>query len=155
MQSISASFAKQNFGEALAMCAQGPVRIERHRKTVGGLVPPQLLDALEQHDERRSARLAQQQTEQHRLMWHQRLAIDLLCADAPGATEILARAKDEVQRWQDQGLCSADYVDRWRQWLALDMRALAQTMCGDADGWGKAMRQNSPFRSSAANLVGA
>lgn len=155
MQSISSSFAKQSFGKALALCAQGPVRIERHRKTVAGLVPPRLLDALERHDERRAARLVQRQTEQQRLIWHLRLAIDLLCMDAPGVTETLLRARGEVQRWQDQGLCSADYVDRWRQWLALDVRQLAQAMCGDADGWGNAMRQNSPFRASVANLVTA
>ena len=155
MRSISSSFAKQSFGEALALCAEGPVRIERHRKTVAGLVPPRLLDALEQHDERRAARLAQQQAELHRLMWHQRLAIELLCADAPRILEMLARARGEVKRWQDQALCSADYIDRWRQWLALDVPRLAQTMCGDADGWGNAMRQNSPFRSTASNPVGA
>ncbi len=88
-------------------------------------------------------------------MWHQRLAIDLLCMDARRRTDMLARAGAEVQRWQDQNLCSQDYVDRWRLWLALDVRELAQTMCGDADGWGNAMRQNSPFRSSAANRVSA
>ncbi len=155
MQSISASFAKQSFGEALALCAQGPVRIERHRKTVAGLVSPKLLDVLAQHDERRAARLAQAQTEQRRLMWHQRLAIDLLCMEDAGRVEVLARAEAVVQRWQDQNLCSKGYVDRWRQWLALDVRELAQAMCGDADGWGNAMRQNSPFRGSAANLDSA
>jgi len=150
MRSITASFAKQNFGEALSLCAEEPVRVQRHRKTVAGLVSPQLLAVLEQHDERRAARSAQRQLEQERLAWHQHLAIELLCAPAPKRKSTMAQALREVQRWQDQQLCSADYIDRWRQWLVLDVRQLAQTMCGDADGWGGAMRQNSPFRASVA-----
>ena len=148
MQSITASFAKQNFGQALTMCADGPVRIERHRKTVAGLVSPRVLAGLDLSNERRAARLAQQRVELSRLLWHQRLSIELLCLPASERRKILLRASDEVQRWQDQRLCSADYIDRWRKWLALDLRQLARTMCGDADGWGNAMRQNSPFRAA-------
>jgi hypothetical protein len=51
----------------------------------------------------------------------------------------------EVQRWEDGALCSADYIERWRQWLALPVASLVQVMCSDAEGWGRAMRQNSPF----------
>ena len=158
MQTITASFAKQNFGQALLMSAQGPVRIERHRKTVAGLVSPRVLDALEQrdqiHDERRTARQSQMQTEQERVRWHQRLAIHLLCVRPHARRKILAAARGEVQRWQDQRLCSPDYIHRWRQWLQLDVRQLAQMMCGDAGDWGTAMRQNSPFRVTASGMPG-
>ncbi len=162
MQSITASFAKQNFGQALRMSAQGPVRVERHRKTVAGLVSPQWLDAQERRDapsgelqERQMARRAQQQTEQKRILWHQRVVIALLCAAPYQRRRMLARARDEVQRWQEQRLCSPDYIKRWRKWLALDLRELAQVMCADAGGWGNAMRQNSPFRASTDKALGA
>ena len=57
-------------------------------------------------------------------------------------------AQSEVRRWADQNLCSQDYIDRWTEWLELPVAELAERMCADADGWGNAMRQNSPFAAS-------
>ena len=82
-------------------------------------------------------------------MRHQQLAIELLCAPIEAPQQILLAAQQEIARWQTGQLCSADYIQRWRRWLALPLPELAPLMCSDADGWGPAMRQNSPFKWSA------
>jgi hypothetical protein len=145
MDSVSASHVKQNFGEVLAMAAREPVGVERHRKLVAAIVPPDWLSRHAPQDERRAARAAQQQVELRRLMAHQRLGIELLCASAAQRQKTIAGAKREVERWEAGHLCSTDYITRWRAWLALPAPQLVQRMCSDAQGWGSAMRQNSPF----------
>ena len=152
MDTVAASHVKQNFGEVLARAAQRPVGIERHRKLVAAIVPP---DWLSQHgavDERRAARAAQQQVELNRLMAHQQLGIELLCTEPAQSRRHIEAARREVDRWEDMQLCSADYIARWRAWLELPVKQLVQRMCSDAEGWGRAMRQNSPF--AAAGLAG-
>ncbi len=144
-QHIPASFVKQNFGQVLAMAALGPVSIERHKVVVAALVPPHWLARADAVDERKLARARQAGVEQARLMRHQQLAIELLCADAPTRLARTSAACDVVKRWQSEGLASADYVQRWREWLELPTTDLAKLMCSDAQGWGAAMRQNSPF----------
>jgi len=144
MDKITASEAKQGFGRALARAATAPVGIERHGKVVAALVPPQWLEQAHLLDARRRARDDQRQVETKRLMAHQMLAIELLTNPAR-RSELLQTARDEVRRWADQGLCSRDYVERWTEWLSLPAAELAQRMCSDAEGWGTAMRQNSPF----------
>lgn len=145
MDNVSASYVKQNFGEVLVRAARGPVGVERHGKLVAALVPPTWLALHCTLDARHAARAAQQQVELRRLAAHQRLAIDLLCASSAQQRERLAAAAREVDRWEAAQLCSADYIARWRQWLALPLPQMAQRMCSDAEGWGSAMRQNSPF----------
>jgi antitoxin (DNA-binding transcriptional repressor) of toxin-antitoxin stability system len=145
MDIISASRVKQNFGESLARAALGPLGVERHGKLVAGLVPPQWLAQREALDERRAARSAQQQVEIQRLLSHQGLGIALLCATAAQQRSRIEAAEREVDRWETGQLCSADYIKRWRGWLALPLKQLVPRMCSDADGWGRAMRQNSPF----------
>lgn len=145
MNTVAASRVKQNFGEILALAASTPQGIERHGKLVAALVPPDWLAKQVNFDERRAARVAQQQVEKQRLMAHQALGIALLCSTAVDQRSQLAAASREVDRWQAGQLCSADYIARWRQWLALPVKQLVQRMCSDAEGWGNAMRQNSPF----------
>ena len=145
MKIVKASRAKQNFGEILALAAFVPQGIERHGKLVAALVPPDWLAQQSNFDERRAARAAQQQIEKQRLMAHQALGIALLCATDFEQRSLLHSAMREVDRWQAGQLCSADYITRWRQWLALPIKQLVQRMCSDAAGWGNAMRQNSPF----------
>jgi hypothetical protein len=147
---ITASQAKQNFAGAVARAAHGPVRVMRHRKLVAGIVAPQWLEANAAVDERRAARAAQQQVEAQRLMRHQHLGIELLCADAAQQRKRIAAARSVVDRWERDNLCSADYIARWREWLALPVRSLVPLMCSNAQGWGAAMRQNSPFSALAA-----
>lgn len=145
MNIVAASRVKQNFGEILALAATAPQGIERHGKLVAALVPPQWLVQQSSFDERRAARAAQQQVDQQRLLRHQAFGIALLCGTAAEQRRWLACAAQQVDRWQAGQLCSADYIARWRDWLALPIRQLVQCMCSDAEGWGNAMRQNSPF----------
>lgn len=143
MLTLTASQAKQNFGTLLGQLAHGPVAIERHHKTVAVVLSPEAAQSVS--DPRRQARQAQQQRELLRLMKHQRWAIDLLCASQPAQHKRIRAALDQVNRWEAEHLCSPDYIGRWRQWLALPVSELAPLMCGAAQGWGPAMRQNSPF----------
>jgi len=143
MLTLTASQAKQNFGTLLSHLQQGPVAIQRHQKTVAVVMAPE--SASDAADPRVAARAVQHQRELQRLMLHQRWALALLCAKLPLRRRYLKAAQQVVQRWQDEQLCSADYVDRWQQWLSRPVAELAQLMNGDADGWGPAMRQNSPF----------
>lgn len=144
MDKVSASIAKQRFGDVLQRAIGGPVAIEKHGKVVAAVVPADWLNRADLLDERRQAREQQRQVEQNRLLAHQRVAIELL-SDETRRQVLLQAAKNEVSRWAEQRLCSQDYIDRWNEWLSLPVAALARTMCSDADGWGKAMRQNSPF----------
>jgi antitoxin (DNA-binding transcriptional repressor) of toxin-antitoxin stability system len=148
MDTVAASHVKQNFGEVLARAAHGPVGVERHRKLVAALVPPHWLSQHQALDERRAARAAQQQVELHRLLAHQQLGIELLCAPLAHQRKRVEVAMHEVNRWEAGQLCSADYIQRWRAWLALPVKQLVQRMCSDAQGWGRAMRQNSPFTAA-------
>ena len=147
MNIVAASRVKQNFGEILALAASAPQGIERHGKLVAALVSPDWLARQSGLDERRASRAAQQQVDQQRLLAHQAIGIALLCSTAAQQRSQLARVAQQVDRWQAQQLCSADYIARWRQWLALPLKQLVQRMCSDAAGWGNAMRQNSPFTS--------
>ena len=144
MDKITASAAKQNFGELLERAASGPVAIERHGKVVAAVVPPGWLDGGSRMDPRLRAREEQHLVEQQRLMAHQRIGIELLSRKGR-RKPMLDAARREVRRWADQQLCSQDYIDRWSEWLALPDVELVDRMCSDAEGWGKAMRQNSPF----------
>jgi antitoxin (DNA-binding transcriptional repressor) of toxin-antitoxin stability system len=142
MDKVSASFAKQNFSQVLELGNSAPVGIERHGRLVAAIVPCAWLDRVV--DERRLARQEQEGIEQKRLLAHQRIGIALL-GRKDRRKELLAAARSEVRRWAAQDLCSPDYIDRWTQWLALPDVELVELMCSDADGWGRAMRQNSPF----------
>ena len=105
---------------------------------------PQQDDQKEQ-DDCRAARQQQVQVTQRRLMRHQQVAVALLNAPPAQAQAMLADAQAVVSRWAEEGLCSADYVQRWTALLALPLPQLALAMTGDADGWGDALRQNSPW----------
>ena len=146
MQTFTASSAKQNFGALISHLALGPVTIERHHKAVAVIMAPESAQSV--RDPRQAAREAQRQRELQRLLRHQQLAIEMLCATPKERQRTLQAAQKVVQRWQTGQLCSADYIARWQQWLALPMSELALLMCSPAQGWGAAMRQNSPFAAS-------
>lgn len=145
MDHVEASHVKQNFGEVLARAAREPLGVRRHRKLVAALVPADWLQRGGALDERRAAREAQKTVELQRLADHQRLGIELLCASPSRQARIVQAAGRQVDRWEAERLCSGDYIQRWRRWLALPVKELVQHMCSQADGWGPAMRQNSPF----------
>jgi hypothetical protein len=146
MFTLTASQAKQNFGALIVQLAHSPVAIERHQKIVAVVMAPESVPTAP--DPRQAARAEQQQRELQRLMRHQQWAIELLCAPQPVQQHHLQTAHQVVERWQTEQLCSADYIERWQQWLAMPVTELAPLMCSQADGWGPAMRQNSPFSSS-------
>lgn len=149
MDIVTASHAKQAFGTVLARAAHGPVGIERHGTLVAAVVPPGWLAHADALDDRRQAREKQRQVELRRLLAHQRIGIELLAQPARRRA-LMAAARREVQRWEANALCSRDYIERWREWLALPVAEMVQVMCSDAQGWGAAMRQNSPFTVAAA-----
>lgn len=87
MEQMTASRAKQNFGELLEAVARGPVAIERHKSIKPIVCSPEAFQRIVEGqsaasgqalEDRRVARAAQQLVEKDRLIKHQKLAIDLL-----------------------------------------------------------------------------
>ncbi len=146
MERVSASHAKQNFGEVLSSAMLAPVAIARHGKVVAVLARPDMLAQRDPLEARRQARTAQQAVENTRLMKHQQVAILLLSSPLAEATALVASAQAEIDRWEALKTCSKDYIDLWREILLLSIPELAKAMCSDWKGWGIALRQNSPWR---------
>lgn len=96
-------------------------------------------------DVRKLARVAQALVEQRRLSRHQRIARRLISLPARDAEQMIGQAKAVVERWRQEKLCSIDYIERWSAMLALSPADLAKAMVSDAEGWGTALRQNSPW----------
>lgn len=149
LSSVTASSAKQNFGELLAAAARAPVTIERHGKPVAVIGPPALLSELLHADPRRAAREEQRQVEMRRLLKHHRIASVLATAQPAQRRLLISTALLAVDRWERDHLCSPEYVQRWRQWLARPVGELAVLMTSTHDPWAPAMRQNSPFHDIA------
>ena len=106
MEKVSASQAKQNFGEVLSSALVAPVAIERHGKVVAILARPEMLAQRDPWEARRQARAAQQAVELGRLMKHQQVAILLLSRPLDEATALVALAQAEVDRWETLKTCS-------------------------------------------------
>jgi hypothetical protein len=145
MVTVSATQAKQSFGAALAQSEIEPVAIERHGKVVAMLIAADQLPDLD--TEKKLARLRQAGIEAERLIRHQALAIRLLKASPEAAERLVQQAKAVVDLWEERQLCSEHFISRWRALLALPLPELVERMCGDAEGWGRALRQNSPWSS--------
>lgn len=149
-QPFTASQAKQRFGELLKAVAHGPVSIEHHGKVRAIVATPELFHAAQTPSpdalaERKLARLNQALVERDRLIRHQHIALQLLTLPAPARQALLDQARTMVGRWRTEQLCSSDYIDRWTHLLALPVPELAQAMVSDMEGWGTALRQNSPW----------
>jgi hypothetical protein len=95
--------------------------------------------------DRQLARARQALVEKERLIRHQRIAMDLLTLPAKDRDALVERAAQVVAMWRQEKLCSADYIDRWSEILRLPPREMADAIVSDADGWGAALRQNSPW----------
>ncbi len=108
----------------------------------------------EWREERRSSRHLQRLIELRRLEFHRLIGQELI-ADPIRRDTLLASAWNEVRRWEDMSLCSPDYIEWWRQWLARPVAELVTLMCSDAEGWGTAMRQNSPFLTAPSGTIQA
>jgi len=146
MMMFSATDAKKNFSEALDKAEKGAVGLQRHGKTVAMLIPASsFVD--NQRLEKQLARAEQRTIESNRLIKHQKIALQLV-VNPDTAAPLIQQATEAVARWEREKLCSHHYIDRWRSLLALPILELAQEMCGDVNGWGKALRQNSPWHLS-------
>lgn len=149
MQQFSSTQAKQNFGQLMKASALAPVAIERHGKVQALVMSPALHGAAQvaqdSMTERRLARLQQAIIEKDRLLRHHRIAMDLLTLAPAESERLIQQARNTVERWRREGLSSRDYVDRWAALLVLPVKQLAREMVADAEGWGTALRQNSPW----------
>lgn len=148
MQQFSSTYAKQHFGELMKASALAPVAIEKHGKVQALVMAPAFQAARSKHDsvaERRLARLEQAAIEKDRLIRHHRIALDLLTREPAERERMIEQARDTVERWRREQLSSRDYIDRWTALLALPVHQLTRAMVSDADGWGTALRQNSPW----------
>ncbi len=91
------------------------------------------------------ARAEQQLVEEAQLNRHREAASRLLAADEEALRSLLGSARARVRAWRETEVCSLDYIERWEALLELPIERLAAEMVGDCNGWGRALRQCSPF----------
>jgi hypothetical protein len=144
-QQIAMAEARRRLKEVVNNLGPEGTAIERHGKPVAILIPPDQQLVPKSQLERREARLKQAGVEAQRLIKHLRIGNSLLASGPQDAQAMVNRAMNRVAQWEDEGLCSRDYIQRWRAMLAKPKAELVEVMCGDADGWGPALRQNSPW----------
>jgi PHD/YefM family antitoxin component YafN of YafNO toxin-antitoxin module len=149
MEQFPSSVAKQQFGQVIKAAGNAPVAIEKHGKVVAYVISPERFHQAQSDDSQRSARqLAranQAMVEKDRLNRHHRIALDLVTMPLAKRDQLIQNARAVVDRWKNERLCSADYIQKWEQILNLDPVAMASTMVSDVDGWGPSLRQNSPW----------
>lgn len=149
MRQFTSTEAKQHFGELLKAAEQGPVAVERHRKVQAIVLTPGHYAAMQaqpdRQAERRVARLQQAMAEHERLIRHQRIAIDLLSLPRAEREHLVDKARATVAFWRAGNLCSSDYVQRWSDILAHPSQQIARLIVDDLEGWGPALRRNSPW----------
>jgi len=75
---------------------------------------------------------------------HAVLAARLLGAPRPKAAALVARARQVVDRWERERLCSGHYISRWRARLAGTAERVAQALLEPGE-WGDALFQNTPW----------
>lgn len=94
---------------------------------------------------RKLARLRQSIAEKNRFIRHQKVAFELATLPADQCQNLVNDAKAIVLRWRAEHLCSSDYIEMWERILFMNPVEMAETMISDMDGWGSALRQNSPW----------
>ena len=111
------------------------------------LLEPQAIRTVGQSElmERTAARVQQAAVEQARLDRYHCIANDLRTLPDGRRETLIANALAVVARWKADRLCSVDYIERWTVILTMSPSDMAAAMVSDADGWGTALRQNSPF----------
>lgn len=75
---------------------------------------------------------------------HAELAARLLALPQREASALVARARDNVDRWHARRLCSDHYITRWRAMLSGSPKRVAQQLVSD-DAWTDALLQNTPW----------
>jgi len=83
---------------------------------------------------------------ERRLVKHRPVVIALRGGPAAGANEVLALAHAQITLWEQQNLCSQDYIDAWKELLQDPLHA-AQIL-EERSSRAAALRQNSPFVAS-------
>lgn len=83
---------------------------------------------------------------ERRLVKHRPVATALRGGVAAGADEVLALAHAQITLWEQQNLCSQDYIDAWKELLQHPLHA-AQIL-EERSSRAAALRQNSPFVAS-------
>jgi hypothetical protein len=106
--------------------------------------PPDETD-FNKHASRQQARRHQAGVERERLLRHQGIASSLLAMSSEDCARMIDGARQVVRRWRQERLCSDDYIDRWSEILDMPIPEMAAAMGSDLDGWGTALRQNSPW----------
>jgi transcriptional regulator with XRE-family HTH domain len=75
---------------------------------------------------------------------HAALAARLLAMGEREAAALVARARENVERWRRERLCSRHYVERWRSLLAGSRDRVALSLLEPGE-WEDALFQNSPW----------
>jgi transcriptional regulator with XRE-family HTH domain len=121
-----------------------PVQTDTLERLLRALqIEPQAFGRAALDDARKLAHLEEERKLERRRNQHLRLAVEL--ADAgPAAAAMVARARTRVDLWRRNRSCSAHYIERWSELLALPPRKLARAMAALGD-WEDALFQNSPW----------
>jgi hypothetical protein len=104
---------------------------------------PQVLDGSRRDDARKLARLERERKLEQQRNRHLRLAIKL-ANDEKAAAMMVAKARARVDLWRRNRSCSAFYIQRWSEILALPPRKIAKAMASLGE-WEDALFQNSPW----------
>ena len=94
---------------------------------------------------RQLTRAHQALTEQDRLIRHHQIALDLVTSTPSHCDQLISRARATVARWRSKRLFSLDHIERWNRILNMEPSQMATTMVSGIDGWGPALRLNSPW----------
>jgi hypothetical protein len=83
---------------------------------------------------------------ERRLVKHRPVATALRGGSAAGADEVLELAHAQIRLWEQQNLCSQDYIDAWKELLQHPIQAA--WILEERSSRAAALRQNSPFVAS-------
>ena len=128
----------------LEQCRPLPVQTDTIERLLRALdISTAVADGSGRNDARKLARIEQQRKLEQQRNRHLRLAIDL-ADDERAASAMMAKARERVELWRTKRSCSAFYIDRWSELLALPPRKLAKAMASLGE-WEDALFQNSPW----------
>ena len=84
---------------------------------------------------------------------HALLAERLVAMPKPKAAALVRRARESVDRWEREQLCSRHYIIRWRRMLAGPVKRVANWLL-ESNAWTGALFQNSPWSFALLELTG-
>ncbi len=83
---------------------------------------------------------------------HLRIALDLLL-DEPATVAALDQARAMVELWARDKVCSAFYIDSWRNLLTGSAQEVGTALARMDKNWESALMQNSPFGALLSRAV--